>query len=140
MDKGCMLGAYSGKHLAGPCTKERSTHIPSLPNRGHGSTFSLAFPTKCLASLSKEGREKRKPAVAGVGERPHCVGVGRAGWLFELPPPFVVTGLDKPTQHKGVQGEHMGSITVPCPSVHIVAATHQMQACQAEGLIFLNGF
>lgn len=34
----------------------------------------------------------------------------------------------------------MDPITVPCPSLHIAAATHQMQACRVEGLIFLNGF
>lgn len=79
MDKGCMLGAYSGKHLAGPCTKERSTHIPSLPNRGHGSTFSLAFPTKCLASLSKEGREKE--ASGGWGRRETTLCWGWESWL-----------------------------------------------------------
>lgn len=115
VDKGCMLGAYSGKHLAGPCTKERSTHIPSLPNRGHGSTFSLAFPTKCLASLSKEGREKRKPAVAGVGERPHCVGVGRAGWLFELPPPLLSQGLISPPSTKASRASIWVPLLSPAP-------------------------
>lgn len=121
-------------------TREWSIQVFLSHQRSHLSVLSQLFPPNALLHCQRRWEKKRKPeAAAGVGQRPHCV-----GGVGELPGslncPFVVTGLDKPTQHKGVQGEHMDSITVPWPSVHIAAATHQMRVCRVEGSIFLSGF
>lgn len=96
-------------------TKEWSIQVPPAPKQSHLSAVSLAFPTKCPTSLSKEGREKEKSeARAGLGERPHCVGGGRAGWLFELPP-LLSQGLISPPSTKASRVSIWTPLLSPAP-------------------------